>query len=135
LNGALLATSAALALAGCAALGLAPVTPPPASFDLQSLVGRWQGEWTRLDKSGRITLDITDVVDRKVSGRMSLEGFLSYERDQPVEGVVFARGPSLILSLTGAVPVSLTITGGVMRGTIPSSVPSMQAVIALQKIF
>jgi hypothetical protein len=133
---AFLLASAVLALGACAALGLVSRTPPPASFDLQGLIGRWQGTWTRLDKSGGITLDITDVVDRKVSGRMSLQGFSSSEgRAEPVEGAVFAQGRNVILSLTGAFPLDLTITGGGMEGTIPSAVPSMQATVALQKVF
>ena len=129
-------TAAVLAVGACAALRPLPATAPPASFDLQSLAGRWQGTWTRLDKSGQVTLDITDVGARTVSGLLLLEGFSSSdERPLPVDGIVFARGTNVILSLTGAFPMDLTITGGAMRGILPSSVPSMQALVTLQKAF
>src|SRR2546425_7495169 len=85
-------------LAGCAVFTPAPA-PPPADFDAQTLVGRWQGEWTSRGHDGGATLDITSVMDQRVSGRLSLAGALpTLEQDREVEGVVSERAGQVMLT-------------------------------------
>jgi hypothetical protein len=121
-------------LAGCAAFSVAP-DPPPADFDAQSLVGRWQGEWASRDRDGGATLDITSVMGTRVSGRLSLAGFSgAFEPDNEVEGFVSERGGRVMLTLTTVPPMDLAVTGTLMRGAILSSVPSMQTSVSLRKI-
>ena len=64
-------------LAGCAAAPRAPTAPAP-PFDPQALVGRWQGEWRTFSKSGPAILDVPEVKDRRMVGRLYLTGYVAH---------------------------------------------------------
>ena len=127
-------------LAGCAAAPRAPTAPAP-PFDPQALVGRWQGEWRTFSKSGPAILDVLEVKDRRMVGRLYLTGYVAHftgltGRETEAEGTVSERDGEVTLALTSVLPpLRLRVAGVRMQGTTASeSVPSLVTTLSLEKI-
>ena len=127
-------------LAGCAAAPRA-ASAPAAPFDPQALVGRWQGEWRTFSKSGPAILDVLEVKDRRMVGRLYLTGYVAHftgltGRETEAEGTVSERDGEVTLALTSVLPpLRLRVAGVRMQGTTASeSVPSLVTTLSLEKI-
>ncbi len=127
----------ALGVAGCGASTGVP-TASPAAVDPAVLVGGWSGQWRSSDSAGTATLEIFEVNDGIVSGRLALERYADDvdQAGQLVRGTVRAESHGLRLSLTGSSPpLDLDVRGTRMRGSSATAgVPSRTIAVTLQKI-
>ncbi|MBI2017187.1 MAG: hypothetical protein HYS77_16885, partial [Candidatus Rokubacteria bacterium] len=114
---------------------------PAAPFDPQPPVGRWQGEWRTFSKSGPAILDVLEVKDRRMVGRLYLTGYVAHftgltGRETEAAGTVSERDGEVTLALTSVLPpLRLRVAGVRMQGTTASeSVPSLVTTLSLEKI-
>ena len=138
--GSWLLLAGSLLAAGCAG-GPASSPDSASAFDPQLLIGPWRGQWQTDLERGPAYLDIRDIQDQTVFGRLYLENYAGHVgatggQDSPVTGILAARGGRLRLALTGSLmPVELTIAGTVMRGTMSSGAsPSTAVSLFLQQV-